>query len=159
MPVVAAHPVDESLADFRRAVRAPIHNVISYAEMISDVTGADQNPGLGARVAEVIRISQNVLGDIGAPLANEQDATASLKHLQQRLQTHASNLTAAIEGARQLICGTDSAAVHCDADKLLQAAETFRKQLDAMDVGRLSSALSSGGQSVASEHLLGSSQT
>ena len=141
MSAAGARTLDGSLGDFRRAIRAPIHNVISYVEMISDVTGAHQDGEWSTNVAKIIRISQNVLADIGAPLTSE-DAPAFLERLKQRLQSHATTLIAAVESARQLLCGTDSTTVTCDADKLQQAAQTFREQVDNMDLSGLASALS-----------------
>lgn len=117
----------QQAAFLRRAIRTPIHRVISFAEMITETAECVPGSPLLEKISGVIRICEAMLRSISAPVGVSGELDASRDILCACVANSSGELLALSNEIRALLETSSSTTALADARKLRDAAEALSR--------------------------------
>jgi adenylate cyclase len=120
------------LATLRLRLRAPLHQIVSYAEMISEDTGATERSDLSACLGEILGICESVLQQTSGFPQDVEHSTGFVAGLRDQLLEHSRNITALSERLQGLSLWLRDGVPREEAGKLRAAARRFDDIVRAM---------------------------
>src|SRR5690349_13741178 len=115
----------KAFSKLRQKIGAPLHQIISYAEIMAEETGDPKNGGVPASIAEIIRSCDAVLQITSGfpPVTN--DIEEFVGRLREQLIEYCEQILAFADRLQQLATRGGLISVQADAAKLYASARNF----------------------------------
>jgi len=115
----------KAFSKLRQKIGAPLHQIISYAEIMAEETGDPKNGGVPASIAEIIRSCDAVLQITSGfpPVTN--DIEEFVGRLREQLIEYCGQILAFADRLQQLATRGGLISVQADAAKLYASARNF----------------------------------
>ena len=126
---VVSAPHAAMLPNKQRTLRTPLHQVISYAEIILEEFEQAEDPRLRASLAHVIQISDNCLKAIHAAAPQDGHPAVSGEDLAQQLLEQVSLISAEVDEVQQFAQSNLHRSFSSDLEKLSSAIRSFREAI------------------------------
>jgi adenylate cyclase len=115
----------KTLSKLRQKIGAPLHQIISYAEIIAEETDTQKDGGVPASIAEIICSCDAALQIISGfpPFINDVEEFAS--RLREQLIEHSGKILVFIDQLQELVTQGEFTSIQADAAKLYVSARSF----------------------------------
>jgi len=111
----------EAISALRRKIRAPLHQIISYAEIIVEDAGPEKHPAIDAHLSGIIATCEAVLQIVAAFQPDAEALDQSISKLRQQLLSYSKDLLSLSAALHQ----DSPAELQADSEKLRSAAGVF----------------------------------
>ena len=116
----------EAISALRRNIRAPLHQIISYAEIIVEEAGQEKYPAISAHLSGIIATCEAVLQITAAFQPEVETLEPSIDKLRQQLMDYCRDLLALSTQLQHDAPAEQFASLQADIEKLRHAAEAFQ---------------------------------
>ncbi|HEY2390038.1 MAG TPA: adenylate/guanylate cyclase domain-containing protein [Candidatus Angelobacter sp.] len=116
----------EALSALRRKIRAPLHQIISYAEIIAEESGEEKNQLVSAALSAIIIACESVLLTTAGFQANTEPAESFIEKLRKHLLEQCGTLLALSEQLQKNAPAERFASLQPDIKKLNTAVVVFK---------------------------------
>jgi len=111
----------EAISALRRKIRAPLHQIISYAEIVVEDAGPEKHPAIDAHLSGIIATCEAVLQIVAAFQPDAEALDQSISKLRQQLLSYSKDLLSLSAALHQ----DSPAELQADSEKLRSAAGVF----------------------------------
>jgi class 3 adenylate cyclase/CheY-like chemotaxis protein len=122
----------KTLSKLRQKIRAPLYQIISYAEIMAEEMGRQKISFIPASIAEIISSCVAVLQITSNLPPVVSDIEEFVAHLRQELIQHCRKILASADGLQQLVLQRDFVSFRSEAVKLYAAARNFETTVDEL---------------------------
>jgi len=138
----------ETLSALRRKIRAPLHQIISYAEIIAEESGEENHQAVSSGLAEIIVACESVLKVTAGFQANTYLAEDFVEKLRKHLFEYCGKLLALSEELQRNASAEKFASLRPDIKKLNEAVGVFQElanEITSANICTLASSSTSNG--------------
>src|SRR5215469_5621991 len=122
----------EAVSALRRIIRAPLHQIVSYAEIIAEDGGEEESRALSTRLSGIISACESVL-QIAARFPEDSDPVeSSIDRLRNQLREYGDKLMALSEELQKDAPAERFQALQSDIERLSAAVSVFEKLVKAI---------------------------
>ncbi|HZE23655.1 MAG TPA: hypothetical protein VE054_06665, partial [Blattabacteriaceae bacterium] len=112
----------EAVSALRRRIRAPLHQIISYAEIVVEEAGQEKHPAITAHLSGIIATCEAVLQVTAAFQPEAEALEASIDKLRRQLLDYCKDLLSLSAALQQDAPAEQFASLQTDVEKLRHAA-------------------------------------
>ena len=117
----------EAVSALRRKIRAPLHQIISYAEIIAEDADHEKHPAISAHLSGVIGVCEAVLQIIAGFQPDTENLEASIDKLHDQLLGYCRDLLALSAGLQDDAPAEQFASLQTDIERVRGAASAFEE--------------------------------
>ncbi len=134
---VSLAPSKEAVPALRRKIRAPLHQIISYAEIIVEEAGPEKHVAISARLSGIIATCEAVLQITASFQPDAETLAPSIDKLRQQLLDYCKDLLALSAELQNDAPADQFDSFQTDIEKLRHAAEAFEKLVSEINAEKV----------------------
>jgi len=127
----------EALSALRRKIRAPLHQIISYAEIMAEESGEEKNRAISSGLSNIIVTCESVLRITAGFQSNTEPAESFIEKLRKHLLEHCGTLLALSEQLQKDASAEGFASLQSDIKKMGAAVGVFEKLANEVTSARV----------------------
>jgi adenylate cyclase len=127
----------EALSALRRKIRAPLHQIISYAEIIAEESGEEKHRAVSTGLSEIIVACESVLQITAGFQANAEPVESFIEKLRKHLSEYCGKLLTLSEELQRNAPAERFASLQSDIKKLSEAVGVFEKLANEITAAKI----------------------
>jgi len=127
----------EAVSALRRKIRAPLHQIISYAEIMAEDHGHEKHPAISAHLSGIIAKCEAVLQIIARFQPDTENLEASIDKLHDQLLNDCGRLLALSLGLQSDAPPEQFASLQTDIERVCRAAGAFEELISLINAEKV----------------------